>query len=170
MTKMNVRSIGRKWRGRFRMSPFICAGIMVLSVAACSKSPQIRFSVTGQKYMNGGGYAALICIYQLKSDANFARVPLESFWREGQNAFQSDMVGSRTEVMLAPGETKEVTVILSEETRFIGAAADFRKPEGDMWRQIYEVNPKKKKFYQITKKSKKTVEIVVGMGGIELKY
>lgn len=145
------------------------AALMIATAAACSKTPQIQFSVSGQKYMNSGGYAALVCIYQLRSDTNFLRIQRDQFWREGQTALQSDMVGARTEIMLSPGETRTVTLELSKETKFIGAAADFRKPEGDAWRQLLPLDQKKKKFYQITKKSKKSLEIVVGMGGIELK-
>ena len=136
------------------------AVVLLATAVACSKPPQIDFYVTGQKYMNGGGYAALVCIYQLRSDTNFRGLQRELFWREGQKTLQSDIVGTRTDVMLAPNEIRVLTIVLSEETNFIGAAADLRKPEGDLWRQVYPLGPR----------IESTIEIVVGMGGIELKY
>ena len=118
------------------------AAVLVAASARCSTPPQIDFYVTGERYMNGGGYAALVCIYQLRSDTNFLRIQRELFWREGQKTLQSDIVGTRKEVMLAPNEIQVLTIELANETNFIGAAADLRKPEGDTWRQLYPLGPK----------------------------
>jgi type VI secretion system VasD/TssJ family lipoprotein len=149
-----------KKKGMLRIWVKTLVGLMgvMLCLSACFwKSRQINLSVTGQAGMNSGGYAVLVCFYQLKSDVNFARVPLGSFWKEGQAAFQNDLVTSRTEKMLAPGDTEEIPLKISKETKFLGIAADFRKPDGDQWRKIYPLSKKRTKII-----------ISVGNGGIEL--
>jgi len=102
------------------------------------------------------GYAALICIYQLSSAANFEHVPLESFWKDGEKAFAGDVVGSRQAFMLEPGKNKWEPVQVSKETKYIGVAVDFRRPDNKGgWRLVYDVSYKRPKEMLLTVVSNK---------------
>jgi len=123
------------------------SGILILILAAfaavfqsgCSKVPPIQIALTGTKDMNNGGSAVLVCVYQLKKNASFISVPLDSFWREKGKSFQGDISAPPMEIMLAPGDARTFLIQPNSETVYIGAAADFRNPNLKNWRQIYPV-------------------------------
>ncbi|OGD19066.1 MAG: type VI secretion system-associated lipoprotein [Candidatus Aminicenantes bacterium RBG_13_59_9] len=162
-----------KMRAQHIPSRISIAGILALSaallvLAGCAKSKQVKLSFEGKSDMNGG-YACLVCIYQLKSDTSFAAMPLEAFWSATAPPFQADLaVAPRTEVMLEPGETKELKIKISKETKFIGAAADFRRPDRDAWRKILPISSKKGLLPVSLRKDKKII-LIISAGGIEIK-
>lgn len=161
-----------KLRAKHTPSRTMIPGILVLStvllvLAGCAKSKPVKLSFEGKSDMNGG-YACLVCIYQLKSDAIFAAAPLETFWGSAPTPFQGDLAEPRTEMMLDPGETRELKIKLSKETKFIGAAADFRRPDRDAWRKILPISSKKGLLPVSLKKGKKII-LTVSAGGIDIK-
>ena len=122
------------------------SGILILILTAfavfpsgCSNVPPIQTALTGTKDMNNGGSAVLVCVYQLKKNTNFIRVPPDSFWREKGKSFQGDISAPPMEIMLAPGDYRTFLVQPNPQTVYIGAAADFRNPNLKNWRQIYPV-------------------------------
>lgn len=122
---------------------------MLSMISSCGSAGQVHVSVFGNDKMNEG-YAALICLYKLKNATNFERVPLESFWKDGEKVFASDLVEPRTEIMLMPGETQWKTLQVSKDTNYIGAAADFRRPDNKAWRLVYDITVKRPKEILLT--------------------
>jgi len=123
--------------------------IMFSTVSSCTSSGPVHVSVLGSENMNSG-YPILVSLYKLKNDTNFMRVPLESFWEDGENVFKSDLVEPGIEIMLAPGETKWVPIQVSKDTNYIGAAADFRKPDNKGWRLVCDLTVKRPKEIWLT--------------------
>jgi type VI secretion system VasD/TssJ family lipoprotein len=130
------QKISRSWA---RIYGLLALGLLPFLVSGCSATATLYTGVVGAKDMNSGGHAVVVSVYQLKNDSNFLRVPVEAFWQEGAKSFDSDLVETKTDVMLLPGETKWLTLTLKNETRFIGAAGDFRRPDQKGWRQVYAI-------------------------------
>jgi len=161
-----------KLRAKHTPSRMTISGILALSaalfvLAGCAKSKPVKLMFEGKSDMNGG-YACLVCIYQLKTDATFMAAQLETFWGNEPTPFQGDLTEGRKEVMLDPGETRELKIKLSKETKFIGAAADFRRPERDAWRKILPISSKKGLLPVSLRKGKKLI-LTVSAGGIDIK-
>ena len=84
--------------------------------------------------MNNGN-AANVVFYQLTGTTNFQRAPIETFWRNDREALANELVGSGQQVFLYPGQQKQIALDLSEETRYLGVAANLRAPEPNRWRR-----------------------------------
>lgn len=116
----------------------------------CGSPAVVHINVAGKDIMNEG-YPALVCIYQLSSAANFENVPIESFWKDGEKAFAGDVVGSRQAFMLEPGKNRWEPVQVSKETKYLGVAVDFRRPDNTGgWRLVYDVSYKRPKELLLT--------------------
>jgi type VI secretion system VasD/TssJ family lipoprotein len=126
-----------------KMCRVLAACILPFLASGCYSTMTLYTGVVGAKDMNSGGHAVVVSVYQLKSETNFLRVPVESFWQEGAKSFDGDLVETKTDVMLLPGETKWLTLTLKNETRFIGAAGDFRRPDQKGWRQVYAISERR---------------------------
>jgi len=123
--------------------------IMFSTVSSCTSSGPVHVSVLGSENMNSG-YPINVFLYKLKNDTNFMRAPLKSFWEDGQKEFAADLVEPGIEIMLAPGETEWKTLQVSKETNYIGAAADFRRPDNKGWRLVYDLTVKRPKEIWLT--------------------
>jgi type VI secretion system VasD/TssJ family lipoprotein len=134
----------------------IMEAILAFLLTSCSSSGPIYVSLYGNEKMNvenektNESHAVLVCLYMLRSETNFMRVPLETFWQEGEKAFASDLVGIREEKILIPNDTQWVPLHLTKEVNFIGAAADFRRPDKKGWRLVYSLADKKPKEIWLT--------------------
>jgi type VI secretion system protein VasD len=139
----------RAVRPKFRYALIGLFPMMFAILSSCASPRPVQVSVLGNESMNSG-YPVLVCLYQLKSDTNFMRIPLESFWADREKEFAADLVEPGTEIMLAPGETKWVPLQASKETNYIGAAADFRRPDNKGWRLVYDLAVKRPKEIWLT--------------------
>ena len=139
-----------KWANRqIFLGVFLGLSVILLSLMTSCLAPKpVYVNLFGTEKMNEGR-PALVCIYQLKIDTNFVRVPLESFWKDGQKAFASDLV-EKTEYMLSPGETKHIDVPAGKETNYIGVAVDFRRADTQGWRLVCPLNVKRPKRILLT--------------------
>ena len=162
-----------KMRAQHRPNRISIPGILALSaallvLAGCGKAKQVKLFFEGKPDMNGG-YACLVRIYQLKADTSFTAVPLEAFWSATAAPFVADLAVPPMDVMLEPGETKkDLKIKVSKETKFIGAAADFRRPDRDAWRKILPISSKKSLLPVSLGKGKK-ITLIISAGGIEIK-
>lgn len=123
---------------------FLLLGLTV-SLAGCfgRKPPAptaLAVTVVGEADLNGGGNAAVMRIYQLAGDANFRRAPVQSFWQNDEAALADELLTGKREVLLFPGTTEVVEVVLDDRVQFVGFAADLRDPDPDHWRAIYPVD------------------------------
>ncbi len=134
-----------KWANRsMALSVFLGVSVIMLSLmSSCLASGPVWVSLLGTEKMNDGR-PALVCLYELKSSTNFERVPLESFWKEGERVFGSDLV-KKTEIMLSPLKTEWFPLQVTKDTNYIGVAVDFRRADAQGWRLVYSLIEKKPK-------------------------
>jgi len=90
------------------------------------------------------GHAVAVQIYQLKSDSAFRLLPVEAFFQGEDKRLQADTV-EKIPFTIIPGETKPILIKISEETRYIGAAANFNKPNKEGWREVISLDSKRPK-------------------------
>lgn len=97
-------------------------------------------TVVGEEDLNGGGNAAVLRIYQLAGDANFQRAPVQAFWQNDEQALGGELISAKREVLLFPGSTEDVRIVIDDRAQFLAIAADLRDPDPDNWRAIYPVD------------------------------
>lgn len=130
--------------------PFVAIVALLVAVpllASCSRRPleppppdPTVVELTGTADMNAGGNAAIIRVYMLSSDAAFRRTPIQDFWQDDAAALGADLVGSKREVLLYPGDRESMQFVPGAEVAFIGFAADLRNPDPNAWRVIRPVD------------------------------
>lgn len=134
------------------------AFIFLISIWACGKKV-LNISLIGGKKLNKEN-AVVVRIYQLKSADNFQLSTKESFWRGKDSDIEllkNELIpNSRQELILHPNEERRFPIEIDPETKFIGVAADFNKPDKDKWRY----------FIPITKFKGKEVVVVLGEDGL----
>jgi type VI secretion system protein VasD len=74
-------------------------------------------------------------IYQLKTDALFSSADYFALLGDDQMALGQELI-SRDEYTLVPSERRSVDVVVSNETRFVGAFAAFRDNRNAQWRAL----------------------------------
>lgn len=137
MNIFGTRNLRLRTRFILPILPFL-----FLSLFSCSS--KIKFiTLEATQDLNKGGNACYVCIYQLRNDMDFKRTPVESFWNQGEKAFEADIVDKPVCETLIPGDEAYIDITISDETNFIGVAADFRDPDKERWRQVYEIPSKK---------------------------
>ncbi len=152
-----------------RLNPAILVMSAILVVlTGCAKSKPLKLSYEGTPDLNGG-YTCLVRVYQLKTDANFMSAPRDTFWSNAPATFEADLAAPLIEVMLEPGQMKnDLKIKITKETKFIGAAADFRRPDKDAWRKILPFSTKKGLLPTPLRKSKE-ITLTISAGGIDIK-
>jgi type VI secretion system VasD/TssJ family lipoprotein len=114
-----------------------CMPLCAVGLGDCQ--PGVAIALEGAGDMNQGN-AASVVVYQLSSDVNFRRTPIETFWKDDTGALGDELVGPRREVLLYPAETRLLEVALQEPVNYVGVAANLRAPAPDAWRRIYPVD------------------------------
>lgn len=89
--------------------------------------------------MNSGGNAAIVKVYQLKSDGNFKDVLPSTFWRDDEAALGGSLLQSPKKVTVYPSESETFELELAEKTKYIAVAGNLREPEQDRWKGIESV-------------------------------
>lgn len=112
-----------------------CAQLCPLGIG-CEATAEIR--VKGTPDMNAG-QAATVALFQLSGEASFRRTPLEQFWRDEVGDFNGEVVERQPDLLLFPGETRQVRFPLRDDTRFVGIAANLRDPRTDAWKFLMPV-------------------------------
>ena len=115
----------------FRMRFFLAISCL-LFVTSCSKRMEIR--VKAHENLNQG-YPVVLRVYQLKNDTNFQHATIQSFWLNDRQVLGEELVDKK-EYSLQPGQVIKLKVNIEDETKFIGACADFNQPDMDGWRGI----------------------------------
>ena len=119
--------------------------LIALLFTGCAQKAALTFMSTND--LNNGGNPVVVRVYQLKSAGNFQRATLDEFWQDDRAILGSDMVGDPVEVLLHPGETRNIkSMQIDTDASHIGVAADFYSPEGDNWREIYQISDQKGLF------------------------
>jgi len=139
-------------RSKFRfklqgtIKTLIVLGLIFIGTFSCSKQITLDLVVRGTKDLNNGGNSVVVWIFQLSADNEFMRATVESYKKQGNDLFINTLTKSPKEIVLHPEDIKTPVLNISEETEFIGILADFRNPDRQGWRQLFEIdkNPPKK--------------------------
>ena len=122
-----------------RFINFLLLSLVFLSIAGCSRYVKIYLQAATD--LNNGGNPVVVRLYQLTTDVNFKSETSESFWRNEKNSFERDMVGNPQEIMLHPREVLKLEKVkILDDTKFIGVAADFYKPDKDQWHYLIDIS------------------------------
>jgi type VI secretion system protein VasD len=135
----------------FRQAPFVA---LLLVAANCGKAPvvltppppppaPVTIAVSADVNPNPEGRPSpiVIRIYQLKSDGAFSKVDYEPLFEDEQKVLGPDLI-SRQEYTVTPSERRTVELPVTQETKFVGAAASFRDIRNSEWRVLMPVAPK----------------------------
>jgi type VI secretion system protein VasD len=86
---------------------------------------------------SGAPLSVIVRVYQLKNRDRFERADFRALWKNDEKTLEGDVV-ERKEVTIYP-ETQtsvELQVDRKKGVQFLGIMALFRKPEGELWRQV----------------------------------
>jgi type VI secretion system VasD/TssJ family lipoprotein len=110
-----------------------------LTISGCTR--YVRIYLQAANDLNNGGNPVVVRLYQLTTDVNFKSETSESFWRNEQSSFDRDLVGKPQEIILHPREVLKIEKVeILDDTRFIGVAADFYKPDKDQWQYLIDIS------------------------------
>ena len=84
---------------------------------------------------NGRPSPVVVRVYQLKTDAAFKGADFFPLFDDDQKVLGQELI-SRDEYVLAPSERKTIDVVVSRDTRFVGALAAFRDIRNAQWRGL----------------------------------
>lgn len=113
--------------------------LVFLTISGCSR--YVRIYLQAANDLNNGGNPVVVRLYQLTTDVNFKSETSESFWRNEQNSFDRDLVGKPQEIILHPREVLKIEKVeILDDTKFIGVAADFYKPDKDQWQYLIDIS------------------------------
>lgn len=111
--------------------------LAVLLISGCSSTVEV--ALDGTSDMNNGGNAAVVKVYQLKSNQNFKGALASSFWRDDEAALGGALVKTPKRTTVFPSEEDTFEMKLADKTKFIAVAGNLRKPEQDRWKAIEAV-------------------------------
>jgi type VI secretion system protein VasD len=77
----------------------------------------------------------VVRVYQLKTDAAFSAAAFSDLFDNEEKVLGAELI-SRDEFVLAPKDSRTISVAISEETRFLGAIAGFRDILNAEWRVL----------------------------------
>ena len=95
---------------------------------------------------NGRPSPVVVHVYQLRGDAAFRRVEFFELIDDGAKAL-GDVLLSRDEFSLRPGERRMLDVTVANEAAFVGVAAEYRAFRTAEWRAIV---PAPRKAFTVT--------------------
>jgi type VI secretion system protein VasD len=126
---------------------YIILVILISVLTGCSRNLQVSLIATSD--VNNGGNPVVVRVYQLRNDVNFQRATIESFWNDDVQTLGGDLIGDPVEVIMRPDETRQLHRIkIENDALYIGAAADFYRPDQNRWRHILDIsNYRGKKVY-----------------------
>jgi len=84
----------------------------------------------------------VVRVYQLKTDASFNGAEFFALFDDDQKVLGAELI-SRDEFVLTPAERRTIEVVVSDETRFVGAIAAYRDIRHSQWRALAAAAPRK---------------------------
>ena len=125
-------------------------GLTVL-LAGCASPPPpppttVALTLTATADVNptpsGQGAPVVIRVYQLGSAAGFTGAEFFDLFNNDQATLKADLI-KREDVVLAPGQTRTMTLLPSDQVKAIGIFAGWRDYQNAVWRGSADVAPHK---------------------------
>jgi type VI secretion system protein VasD len=115
--------------------------ISSLTVGCGSGVKDVRVTLLPTDRLNpdelGAPLSVIVRVYQLRNKERFERADFRALWKNDEKVLEGDLL-ERKEVTVYP-DTKtsvELQVDKKKGVQFLGVMALFRKPEGELWRQV----------------------------------
>jgi type VI secretion system protein VasD len=115
--------------------------ISSITVGCGSSVKDVRVTLLPTDRLNpdelGAPLSVIVRVYQLRNKERFERADFRALWKNDEKVLEGDLL-ERKEVTVYP-DTKtsvELQVDKKKGVQFLGVMALFRKPEGEMWRQV----------------------------------
>jgi type VI secretion system protein VasD len=128
--------------------------LAALGAAGCGKAPivlarptpasspmTISASADTNPDANGRPSPVVIRVYQLKADDAFVNAEFFPLFDDDMKVLGPSLI-SRDEFVLAPAEHRMVAVMVSNDTKYLGAVAAFRDIRNSEWRVLVPVTRK----------------------------
>ena len=123
----------------------VVAAALTVVVSACSFGPRKDVGIRAEAASvvnrddQGRPLSVVMRIYQLRDAGEFSRAPFEQLTRRDRETLGNDLI-DRREVVMIPDATFSDVQKLAEQTRYVGVMAMFRRPDGRMWRYVFDRN------------------------------
>jgi type VI secretion system protein VasD len=101
----------------------------------------VRVTLLPSNHLNpdesGAPLSVIVRVYQLRHRERFERADFRALWKNDEKVLEGDML-ERKEVTVFPEKKTSVELQVDKKkgVQFLGVMALFRKPEGELWRQI----------------------------------
>jgi type VI secretion system protein VasD len=123
-------------RSPLRLLPFLA---MVLLSACASLPAVVHVDVTTAKNLNPGpddvANPAQVRVYLLKETGRFTNADYFQLADKEQTVLGDDLV-ARNEVIIRPGETRQIDLPTKPGARFVGVAVAYRNIDQATWRAV----------------------------------
>lgn len=126
------------------------AGVVLLSLAACSTTPAQReqmkldLAVTAKDTVNpddkGRPSPVLVRVYELKTDGAFENADYFSLETADKALLTQDLL-ARDEFILRPGESRDIERKLNPDTQALGILVGYRELGKATWRAVHKLPP-----------------------------
>jgi type VI secretion system protein VasD len=86
---------------------------------------------------SGAPLSVIVRVYQLKNRDKFDRADFRALWKNDEKVLEGDML-DRKEITVYPEKKTSVELQVDQKkgVQFLGVMALFRKPEGELWREV----------------------------------
>jgi type VI secretion system protein VasD len=125
-----------------RVSLVVSIMLMTGIAAGCGSGiKDVRVTLLPSNHLNpdesGAPLSVIVRVYQLRHRERFERADFRALWKNDEKVLEGDML-ERKEVTVFPEKKTSVELQVDKKkgVQFLGVMALFRKPEGELWRQI----------------------------------
>jgi len=134
--------MSRRLNAALSLSLFLLILVFGSAVIGCGSGVKdVRVTLLPTNRLNpdesGAPLSVIVRVYQLRNRDRFERAEFRTLWKTDEKVLEGDLL-ERKEVTVYP-ETKtsvELQVDQKKGVQFLGVMALFRKPEGELWRQV----------------------------------
>jgi len=133
----------------FHLAQIIAISMLVLFLTSCGSAPkkhglEIRISATSDVNpdLNARPSPIILHVLELTAIDEFNRADFFSITQNDAAALGGDVL-NKTEIILTPGSSKEVTLELDQQVAYLGFVAGYRDIDSSRWRVSQEIVPGK---------------------------
>jgi type VI secretion system protein VasD len=122
----------------------IASVIAVLCLSACATwpSPSLRTTVKASssinQYSNSKGLPVGLIFYQLADIKKFKAASFNELWRNDKAVLGDELI-EKSQYIISPNETKELSFKLRKKAQYLGVVALFRQSKNKKWRTYQEL-------------------------------